>query len=285
MNDTQQGNDQNSTKTVETNLKPCSVCGELKRLDEFHKQSTLKGGYRNECATCTNSKRRNLRSISDISSTYKSIVCPNCKGSKSKYTNSCMECSSLLKRINQDELSWRKEKNGYVVARGFDKKDVRQHTYVMENYLGRKLLPNETVHHKNGVRDDNRIQNLELWSKSQPPGQRVADKVKWAEEIINQYSEPIYNKSRLVQHIEDNLELNTTMTSSIVKLCCCGQSKTGFCDGTHMMKYTVEMTVEEAMTKYGHIPELKEKIEQVNSLTQQPQLQHPQGDQDNYVTT
>ncbi len=57
----------------------------------------------------------------------------------------------------------------------------------MEEYLRRPLLPGETVHHKNGVRDDNRLQNLELWSTSQPSGQRVVDKIAWAKEILALY--------------------------------------------------------------------------------------------------
>jgi len=39
----------------------------------------------------------------------------------------------------------------------------------------------------NGVRDDNRPENLELWSKSQPKGQRATDKLAWAKEIIRMY--------------------------------------------------------------------------------------------------
>jgi hypothetical protein len=64
---------------------------------------------------------------------------------------------------------------------------LMQHRRVMEQTLGRKLLPNENVHHINGKRDDNRPENLELWVKSQPSGQRPQDLVKWAREILRLY--------------------------------------------------------------------------------------------------
>lgn len=88
--------------------------------------------------------------------------------------------------------SWLPFSDGYIGRRrqhtetGYRETQL-QHRYVMEQHLGRPMLPGETVHHKNGVRTDNRLENLELWSSSQPAGQRVKDKLAWAHQIIAQY--------------------------------------------------------------------------------------------------
>lgn len=69
--------------------------------------------------------------------------------------------------------------------------DMFEHVFVMSNHLGRPLIKEEIVHHKNGIRDDNRIENLELWSKSHPYGQRLVDKVNWCKEFLEQYGHKV----------------------------------------------------------------------------------------------
>jgi hypothetical protein len=78
-------------------------------------------------------------------------------------------------------------RDGYVQVTT-DEGRFLEHRLVMEQVLGRKLLPGENVHHRNGQRDDNRPENLELWVKPQPKGCRVEDAVKHAVEILRRYA-------------------------------------------------------------------------------------------------
>ena len=89
--------------------------------------------------------------------------------------------------------------HGCILPQGYKRFIIKgkahfEHRIVMEKFLGRKLLPKETVHHLNGDKLDNRIENLELWSNSHPYGQRLTDKIKWAKNFLEQYGYKVLDK-------------------------------------------------------------------------------------------
>lgn len=110
------------------------------------------------------------------------------------------ECRSMFRRLSYQtkfpdgNSTHRVDRNGYIRyvvpgRNGGEAKEKLLHRYVMEQHIGRELFSHETVHHINGDRGCNEIQNLELFSSRHGPGQRVIDKVKFALEILRLYPE------------------------------------------------------------------------------------------------
>lgn len=122
--------------------------------------------------------------------------CPVCGKIIRTTSATCWECRNDARSANGN---WRGGKTrhwrGYVLVRvpehpraPANRGYVFEHILIMEDHLGRHLKAPERVHHKNGLKDDNRPQNLELWTGDHPSGCRVNDLLDWAIDFIEEYA-------------------------------------------------------------------------------------------------
>lgn len=125
-------------------------------------------------------------------SSKKTIYCKGCLIKIEKYgsVDNAPGSGAPGKARNEKYENYRnKQAAGYVRVRypGMETW-MLEHRYIMEQILGRPLVKGENVHHKNGIKDDNRPENLELWIKYQPTGIRVEDAIAYAKEILEKYA-------------------------------------------------------------------------------------------------
>ncbi len=118
--------------------------------------------YKRPCGLCGTMMQR------------KSKTCRNCFLESKQYPN------SKMKHLSKDGYFY-----VYFKKHPYSDKNGRvyEHRLIMEKKIERYLYPFENIHHKNGIKADNRIKNLELWVKVQPAGVRVQDVVKWAKKV------------------------------------------------------------------------------------------------------
>lgn len=97
----------------------------------------------------------------------KERICAHCQKPFEPQRATSKYCSVKCKneaRIGKKRSEFWYE-NGYRVISLGDGVGIKEHIKIMEDHIGRKLEPDEIVHHINFVRDDNRLENLQLLKK------------------------------------------------------------------------------------------------------------------------
>jgi hypothetical protein len=155
----------------------CDQCG--KKFERY--VSHIKGKHNNFCSRECMFEWKTIHMVGKNNPRYSTLSC-TCDYCGKKFTKTkahfkrannhfcSIECRRAWYRGKNNPL-WKGGKSikgGYKIIRCPEHpncdsgKYVKEHRLVMEKHLGRYLYPWETVHHKNGIKDDNRIENLKL---------------------------------------------------------------------------------------------------------------------------
>jgi len=201
----------------------CSLCGKISKLGHKKYCADCKNKIPNKCTDCGNEFVAKAKYKRCSKCQYHWYKQNRPEGFAEAYKKRKAKVNAQL-RIHQglpaDHIFHKGPRGeGYLNRKGYrlmvmkhpsGKGHVRkyQHVLVMEAHLGRTLTKDERGHHKNGIRDDNHIENLELWTKSHPYGQRVEDKICWCIEFLGLYGydcRPVFPKNESAESKKSSL--------------------------------------------------------------------------------